>query len=410
MAAKRIPAAVAIALALLLGGCTLPLPVKSEQEAATPTVSHGPAPEGPAIAVEHDFEAVDAFVGEAERLWEELRLPGMSVAVLHRQEVVFAGGFGYADVEAQIPATENTPYPIASLTKPFAAVLIMQLVEAGKLDLDEEMAVLLRDTEFSTVIGTVHGYADLCERVKEKAGDTDSPYVRFYQDYRCDTEPITVRHHLTHTAQGVPGRTFRYNGFLYGLLAGVVIQASGIAFEESLVEQIIIPLEMADTIPCADESQRERVLAALARPYWVDSSGGISPSEYPGDSVDAASGMISTVLDMARFDVAIDEDWLLSPVSREAMFSPALSTEGYALPYGLGWFVQEYEGTALVWHYGWDPAGYSSLMLKIPQHELTLILLANSEGLSASSGLDGGDVLQSPFAAAFVQAFLEGSD
>ena len=87
------------------------------------------------------------------------------------------------------------------------------------------------------------------------------------------------------------------------------------------------------------------------------------------------------------------------------MYTPTISTRGKTLPYGLGWFVQEYKGIKMVWHYGHAPKAYSSLILKIPENELTMILLANSDGASRNFNLGYGNVLNSPFALLFINQF-----
>ena len=89
------------------------------------------------------------------------------------------------------------------------------------------------------------------------------------------------------------------------------------------------------------------------------------------------------------------------------MFTPTLSNSGHSLPYGLGWFVQISEDLKLIWHYGYEPGAYSSLILKIPEKETTFILLANSDGASASFGLGQGNVLNSPFALEFINCFTK---
>jgi CubicO group peptidase (beta-lactamase class C family) len=120
--------------------------------------------------------------------------------------------------------------------------------------------------------------------------------------------------------------------------------------------------------------------------------------------------MISTVLDLAKFDVAMDRNLIVSEESKETMFTPTISNSGQPLPYGLGWFVQYHNEVKLVWHYGWAPKAYSSLILKVPEEELTLILLANSDGASAPFRLGAGNVLRSPFAAAFLNLFTDLND
>ena len=89
------------------------------------------------------------------------------------------------------------------------------------------------------------------------------------------------------------------------------------------------------------------------------------------------------------------------------MFTPTLSKSGRTLPYGLGWIVQEHKGVKLIWHYGWAPKAYSSLILKVPEDEVTLILLANSDGASAPFRLGAGNVLRSHFAVAFLNLFTD---
>jgi CubicO group peptidase (beta-lactamase class C family) len=126
------------------------------------------------------------FEQRIELIRRSLDIPGMSVAVLHRQEVILARGFGVVDLAKGTPASEHTPYPIASLTKTFAAAIIMRLVEEGKLDLDQPMS------RYDP------GYAQWCSELKAR----NTPWGR---NYNCDSERITVRHHLTHTAQRQTG-------------------------------------------------------------------------------------------------------------------------------------------------------------------------------------------------------------
>src|SRR5215831_13031017 len=125
--------------------------------------------------------AVGRFERRVDLIRESLDIPGMSVAVVHEQTVILARGFGVVDLANGTKATETTPYPIASLTKTFASAVIMRLVEAGKLDLDEAMSTYDR------------GYAAWCADLKARGAA---------RNYKCDSRRITLRHHLTHTAEG----------------------------------------------------------------------------------------------------------------------------------------------------------------------------------------------------------------
>ncbi|MGD9268187.1 MAG: serine hydrolase domain-containing protein, partial [Desulfobacterales bacterium] len=120
-----------------------------------------------------DQDPVQFFYEEMERLRKDNRIPGLSAAVLQNQQVVFAEGFGYADLENRIPVTADTPFNIASLSKTFAAAILMKLVEDGRLDLDAAMADILKNADFIYDVGTIHGYANVCKKIKEFSRDPD---------------------------------------------------------------------------------------------------------------------------------------------------------------------------------------------------------------------------------------------
>lgn len=353
------------------------------------------------------IDPVTALKLRVETLRKKFDIPGLSLAILHRQQVLVAEGFGYANLEKKIPATPETPYNIASLTKPFSAAILMKLVEEGRLDLDAELAVLLKEKTFKRRGRIIYGYSDACKEIKKASRNPLFRYPSVLRDYRCESERITVRHLLTHTAQGVPGENYRYNGFLFQFLSSVAEVASGKDFDKMLIETIIAPLDMTRTIPTWDDALRDRVLAERAT-YYRKRLFGFVPSEYR-TRLSASAGMVSTVVDLAKFDISMDQNLIVSQESKEAMFTATRSNTGRRLPYGLGWFVQEHKGMKLIWHYGHAPQAYSSLILKCLDRKSTLILLANSDGASAPFHLGAGDVLKSPFASAFID-FIDRMD
>ena len=149
-----------------------------------------------------------------------------------------------------------------------------------------------------------------------------------------------------------------------------------------------------------------RVLDRMAIAYKLDKRNRPIRSDVVlAEGINAADGLISTVRDLARFDAAIDDGILLTTETLEAAWSPGLSKDKTQLPMGLGWFVQSYREQPVVWHFGLAPGGYSSLIVKLPARRVTLILLANSDGLTAPYQLQSGDVTRSPFAAVFLRLF-----
>jgi hypothetical protein len=114
---------------------------------------------------------------------------------------------------------------------------------------------------------------------------------------------------------------------------------------------------------------------------------------------------MSTVLDMAKYDIAIDQHRFLKKETQELAFTPTKSTRGEDLPYGLGWFTTNYKGTKLLWHYGYW-TGNSSFILKVPERNMTFIVMANSDNLSRPTDLGSGDALSSPVGMAFLKTFI----
>ena len=121
----------------------------------------------------------------------------------------------------------------------------------------------------------------------------------------------------------------------------------------------------------------------------------------------SAAGLVSTPRDVGRYSAALDAGQLLTVATRELAWTPATGTNGQDLPHGLGWFVSYVGGEKLVWHYGlW--VGNSSLIVKVPSRRLTFVVLTNSDGLSAPFALGSGDLMSSPMARLFVNAFVTG--
>jgi CubicO group peptidase (beta-lactamase class C family) len=313
---------------------------------------------------------VGRVVQDFDRLRDSLHVPGMSIAIIEDGKVVWAGGLGFADRERGRRADEHTLYPIASLTKPVAATLALQLVEEGHLRLDD-------------------------------------PLSRYHKDFQTDR--VRVRHIMTHTAAAFkpgmkPGDRYEYSGSFYGYLAAVIEQASGRAFRDLLVQKVLDSLHMTESVPGHDVLDHPSLaaryagpLSHLAQPYANDTL-----ASYPPRFLGSSAGLLSTVGDLAKFVLALDGDLLLRPATRELAWTPAQANDGSVLPYGLGWFVQDCGRTRLIWHYGQWPT-FSGLILELPQQRVTLIALANSNGLSAPFPLADGDVTTSPFARAFLR-------
>jgi CubicO group peptidase (beta-lactamase class C family) len=307
-----------------------------------------------------DKERLERFEKKIDEFRAQLGIPGMSAVIVKDQEVLWARGFGFADVEARVPAKPETVYHIASFTKTFAATLVMQLAEQGKLDLDE-------------------------------------PASRYSGDFNDDS--VRVKHLLSHTSGGAtPGERFEYDGSRFDYLTAVIEKKTGKSFREVMVKTFLDPLAMSSSVPGADvvdeadkwvellgkeNLDRYRdILSRQSKPYTLYGAGEIVPVAYPPKSFSAAAGLLSTVLDMAQFDIAIDRHVLLKKATQEKAWTPFLSNGRQRLPYGFGWFVEDYHSARLLWHYGHWGKGFSGIYVKVPEQNLSLVLYSNSEALA----------------------------
>jgi len=323
---------------------------------------------------------IDSIAGFEKRL-EDLRagshIPAITAVIARDQGIVWAKAFGQSDIAAQRAAADTTVYHLASLTKPFAAAVLLQLVEEAKVSLDDPVSMY--GINLASPAGTV----------------------------------IRVRHLLSHTSEGTPGAGFSYNGDRFELLNAVIAQAAGKSFAVALQERIITPLALARTAPnpqslafVASGLDRNIFEANMARGYSYG-SGGYSITAYP-NHFGAAAGLTASAIDMAAFSMALDRNALLRPETKGLAFSPVTNPAGGSFPYGLGWFATDYKGVRVVWHYGLWTAN-SSLIIKIPDRSLTFVVLANSDGLSAPYQLGAGRLDTSPWAREFLEAFVIGA-
>lgn len=346
-------------------------------------------------ALRQDETVADALLARFDSLRRAQRIPGLAVVILRDTTIVLARGLGLADVERQISVTPETPFNIASVSKPISAVVALRLAEDGVLDLDRPMR-------------RYHGFAEFCDAVRAEGGI-------FFGDYACEGDRLTLRHVLSMTTNGEPGTRFWYNPPSYSWASRPMAEVTGRPFSELVDSLVFRPAGMRHAARIHRGLPLRADLAALlALPYHVDSTGRIARSDPPAPQGDgAAGGVIASAMDLAHFDIALSDGRLLSPEWRARLWTPTRTPSGATLPYGLGWFLADYKGRRLAWHTGLWEGQYSALYLKVlndsPSERITLILLANSDGLQWESRLDEAAIERSPFATAFLAAFSKGT-
>lgn len=308
---------------------------------------------------------INRFSVGLDAIRRELKIPALSVAASRKGVLFFEKAFGYADLEHQVKTSPATIFRVASVTKTFTSTLIMQLVEQRKLNLD-------------------------------------APVSQY--GINLNNPKITVKNLLTHTSEGIPGRAYQYNGSRYGLLGPIIEKISGKPFARLLMENIALPLHMRSTAPGVSLGQYQIPYSRLARPYQLNSKGQVVLSEYLNE-FGAFGGLATTAADLLKYSAAIDRHQFVRAATQKEIFTPNRTINGVITPYGLGWFVQRYQGLDFYWHYG-QTQGESAIFIKVPKLKLALAVLCNTDQLSRPFPLGDGDLFTSPVGQLFYRCFV----
>ena len=190
------------------------------------------------------------------------------------------------------------------------------------------------------------------------------------------------------------------------MLSDVVEVATHQKFDKWADSLVIKKLNLQNSASSQLDESKKTILDKIALPYKIDDNGIFERIEFPDPDLNAGAGLVFSAYDLLLFDKAFDNNTIISKESKEKILTPFLLTDKSLSPYGYGWFIQKYKGYTLVWHYGLQPNAYSGLYLKVLEKDLTLVILANSQNLSASFDLGKGNILNSKFAMAFLNEFL----
>lgn len=286
-----------------------------------------------------------------------------TVLVARAGQPIFRKAYGAANREWMMPNAIGTRYRIGSITKPFTAVLILQLADENKLGLDDPIKKYLPDLPANW------GQASVRQLLSHMSG---IPSHTALEDFDAKLQP--VRHtpqELIDLLKDLPlnyehGTKFRYNNMAYVLLGRIVETVSGMSYPDYLEQKLLKPLKLDDS----GYDDGRAVVRQLAQDYTDGAKGVVKGSFIDMSNADAAGAMYSTVDDLLAWQQMLVQGKVLSPLSLKAMFTDA----GHR--YGLGWVVRENLSRTLVEH-GGDVGAYSSLLAYYPDDQLTIVVLSN---------------------------------
>lgn len=319
----------------------------------------------PIYAQSNPTDKVDQFITDQ---MGKNHIPGVSVAVVQNGQLVFAKGYGLADVELSTPATENTVYGLMSVSKQFTANAIMMLVEQGQVGLDEKISKYLPDVPGTWSAITVH------ELLSHTSGIPD--YVDrpgFWQNVRQDRAPEDLLKPVKDLPLDFPpGTQWRYSNSGYYVLGQIIEKVNGKSYADFLNEHIFRPLGMSAT----QVNDFQAIIPNRASGYiWQKDH--LQNAEYVSPTqMWAAGAVISTVTDLAKWDAALYTDKLLKKSTLEPMWTPAKLADGTDAPYGEGNELSTVRGHRVAGHQGSGNA-FNATLLRYVDDKLTVIVLCN---------------------------------
>ena len=325
---------------------------------------------------------IDAWL-EAQQAYDQL--PGISVAIVHDQEIFFSKGYGLADLDNKMPCNENTIYSICSISKLFTAVAVMQLYDAGKLRLDDQVEDVL-------------------------------PWFKIEKKH-LDSGPITIRSLLTHSS-GLPRESdypywtgpdfpfpsaeqvkakldeqetlypastyFQYSNLGLTLLGAVVEEISGQSYDEYVSKNILEPLRLQNTATNLPATLWRKILATGYSSKKRDGRRDRLPL-FQAEGIAAAAGYSSTVEDLARFaswQFRLRENGgeeILKASTLREMQRVHWVDPDWKTAWGLGFVVNQVDGKTMVGHGGSCPGYRSALMIR-PDEKMAFVVMINASG------------------------------
>ena len=304
---------------------------------------------------------------------EQYQIPGLTLAVVRNGEVVKLKGYGLANIEFDIPTAPETVFQIYSVTKVFAGIAALALVEDGKLSLD---------TPVTDVIATLPA-AWRSIRVRHLLTHTSglpelSDNPRFAALPEEQRRSVTPDQMLVFAAEvplrSQPGEKVAYHRFAYTLLGSIVERIAQKPFPAFLQERVFAPLGMTSTRFGDVEAIVKRRATAYNR-----GAEGLRTSYYLFGFGNPGAGLNSSAADLAKLMLALDAGKLLTRRSLDAMWTPVMLNDGARLNYALGWTSGLYKGRNVVGHEG----GGAAWVAHFPAERLSIVILCNLNGARA---------------------------
>ncbi|PWA09971.1 serine hydrolase [Flavobacterium laiguense] len=326
-------------------------------------------------------DSIDVFL---KNEMQKRHIPGLQLAVVQNGKIVKLGNFGLSNLQDSIPVTKNTVFIINSITKAFTGVAIMQLVEAGKLNLSLPVSTYLYDLPDAWKTVTIQqllSHTSGIPDIVDEETNIIAPEGEEASWAKVQTLPIDFK----------PGEKFRYNQTNYLLLGRIIDKLSNMSFTEFIVKEQLQKTGMINTTRAGFGGSKD-VIAHSAREYRFKKGKYTNMFFWLPPSLQAAGGMGATAKEMADWIIALQNKQLLKEQkSLTTLWTPALLNNGKT-----GGFDNLLNGYAAGWptitreqHPAVAPVGGGrSALFVYPKDNLSIVVLTNLNGASPETFID----------------------
>ena len=300
------------------------------------------------------------------------RAPSVSVALVRGTDTIVVKAWGTADIELNVPASAASVYRIGSVTKQFTASLVMQLVEQGKVKLNDSIAVYLpklpvkwRAVTVRQLLNHTSGipsYTDVGERWVRRWGEEMTP----------DT---IIAMTANDTMWFAPGTKWQYDNTGYIVLGAMIEKVTGTTWRENVSKRLLDPLGLKETSVCLTEP----IIMNRVAGYQLESDGWENAPYIAMSQPYAAGSMCSTARDLARWNEALHGGKVLTASSYQMMTTPAGAAAKGDLAYGFGIGTDTLAGHKVITH-GGAIHGFVSANVWVPDAKLSITVLGNAGG------------------------------
>lgn len=297
--------------------------------------------------------------------------PGAAIVVMEHGKIVYERGRGMADIEGAKPITPQTSFRIGSITKQFTASVIMQLVDEGKVSLDDPLSKFLPDYPLPGGTATVRQLLNHTSGIQ--------PYTSVPN---WMSEAYTARPHSTGELIAVfkgmpavtpPGQAWAYNNSGYVLLGAIIETVTGKPWHEAVRERLSSRLGLKTMRFGVEEANAVN----MAKGYTAGEKGPVLAQKIHMSVPHAAGGLIGSVEDLARWSNALHHGKVVTAASYAQMISPSRLPDGTSTPYGFGLIPGKIRGHAAIGH-GGGIFGFVTDSLYIPDKDVFVAVFANA--------------------------------